>query len=728
MENLGITIEFLGKDLHFDKTVANANKAINTLKKEVAILNKQLKLDPNSFEKLTKKMENLRKQEELAKYVLEEYVSYLETLNRKGTSPFSKEWQDTQVNIQKANDKLLGIQKQIANLNVEMEKFKNGWSIAADQIEKVANAAGDLGDKLAPISKVSQDFLSSAIKQSIEFEDAFADVEKTVNATDNEFNAIRISLRELSKTLPTSASELSRIAGLAGQMNVPTDQIIKFTKAMVDFGNATDITAEEATKEIAQIYNVIGKGGDFSSLDNLLSAIVELGNNTATTESAIVEMFRNIAAASSRVGMTEQQMTALAATLSSLGLDKGGASAISKIMTNIDRAVDTNSSKLAEWANVAGMSAAKFKELWGQDASAGLLAVVEGIAKSNEAGTSFNETLEELGIKEIRQVDTLSRLVNAHEAYADNIEMASRAFEDGTALSAEATKRYNTLASQLQILKNNFLELAMQIGDLFLPTIRFLVDAFKDLADRFNELSPQTKDAIAKLLLFTAVISPLLLLVKNFLTPLASIIRFIGNIKTLMMTLHTTLQIFWMLLQGVATTVVQFIATSWGWIAAIFALIAVFKILYENCDGFRELVNKLIDRVKDLWERFKETNWIELLGEKFGWFGEIIGAVIELVKTLFGWLGNLISKALEFIGIKDSIGSGLGNGGGYGGRAMSVINSRGFGALNSGGYASGGVTLNASFNVSSNNITRADVRSWANWLADDINTELGRRI
>ena len=202
-----------------------------------------------------------------------------------------------------------------------------------------------VGEALKPLSDYAGKGLKTAANSAIDFESAFADVKKTVKTTEDEFTSIRAGLLDLSERVPTTASDLAKIAGLAGQMNVGADDIVWFTKKMVDFGNATNITAEEAVTDIAQIYNVIGKGGNFDTLDNLLSTIVELGNNTATTEKDIVQMFTNIAAGASRVGMTEAQMAALAATLSSLNLDKGGASAISKILTTIDKQVALRNSR-----------------------------------------------------------------------------------------------------------------------------------------------------------------------------------------------------------------------------------------------------------------------------------------------------------------------------------------------------------------------------------------------
>ena len=51
--------------------------------------------------------------------------------------------------------------------------------------------------------------------------------------------------------------------------------------------------------------------------------------------------------------------------------------------------------------------------------------------------------------------------------------------------------------------------------------------------------------------------------------------------------------------------------------------------------------------------------------------------------------------------------------------------SGGYGALNSGGHS---VTLNPVFNIHANNVTRADVRQWSQWMLDDINDGLGRAI
>lgn len=724
MEGIGIDIKLMLDDAALDRNVDKLNKDLRLLKKEVGYLNKELKFDPKNIENLNRKFENLRAQEQLASKALKIYKEDLNNLQSQGI--ISGDAVDQAVlGAEKMQGELFNIQRQMQKCQELIDQQSNGWNVAANALEKASQKAGELADKLAPISKVAQGFLGGAVQSAIDFQDAFADVEKTVSGANRfDFQEISSGLRDMAKEVPTTAEELAHIAGLAGQMNVSKDQIVDFTRAMVDFGNATDITAEAATQEISQIYNVIGKGGDFSTLDNLLSTIVELGNNTATTESAIVEMYRNIAAGASRVGMSEQQMAALAATLSSLGLDKGGASAISKVMTNIDRAVDGNTEALAEWANVAGMSAEEFSQLWNSDASSGLLTVVQGIARMNEEGISMNNTLEDLGIKEIRQIDTLSRLTNANEEYAKNIKLANSAYKDGTALNEEASKRYKTVASQILILKNNFTEFSMAIGEILLPYVEWLIQSFQQITDWLNNLQPHTKLLITRILAIVAVLAPLLLGASKILGFLSMIVRNVGLMTQGIKILFSAISALWSFLLPIIQGIGAFIASHALWIGIIFALGVAFKTLYDNCQPFKEFVDKLIQGVKDLWEQFMQTNWIEALGEKFGWIGEVIGLVVEAVKTLFGWMGKLIDKVLEFLGLKGSVEAGIGGLGGMA-RGITALDVSG---MRSGGMMSGTVTVNNSFTITTNDVTEAAVRNWADLITDRVNENLGRMV
>ncbi len=729
MEELGITIEFLGKTIEFDKSTDGMKRAISTLKKEIRVLNQEMKKDPSKgYDNLQKKLKNLTRQLEIAKMRQEEFQKVLDETSKSNKDKYESALKA----VLDANKDVMAIETQIRNVEDALEKADDKAQRFADTMSNVSDITGRMAEAFKPISQASQDFLKNATKEAIDFESAFADVEKTVKSTGDEFmdnfmfSELEKSAKELSTYLPKTASEIAVLMGLAGQMNVPANQIREFTESMIKFGDSTNITAEEAVTDIAQIYNVIGKGGDFSDLNNLLSAIVELGNNSATTEKDITTMFKNISAGASRVKMTEAQMVALSATLSSLGLDKGGASSISRILQNIDMAISDNGSKMQDWAKIAGMSGEEFKNAWTKDSANVLLQIVSSMSKMTDEGISMNKILSDLDISELRQVDTISRLVNAHEEYAKNIELANNAYGEGSALATEAQKRYQTLASQIQIAKNNFTLFAISIGELVMPYVQQLIDGLMKIADWLNNLSPEVKDMIMKGLAVLAVISPILSIISKITGAIASITVALLAFKIVLLPILANIGTF---IYGVFQWFIDTIG-SHPIVTAITVLVGALIYLYNHCEAFREIVHNIWEGLKQLWEVFK-TDALDLASRGFEWLGEKISAVIGFISGCVSWFSSLIGKIKEFassIGLISGVGGIIDGISGKLGGGTFVPQSGGYGALMSGGFNSGGITLNANFSVNSNNITRSDVHSWAEWMADDINDILGRKI
>ena len=86
---------------------------------------------------------------------------------------------------------------------------------------------------------------------------------------------------------------------------------------MIDMGESTNLSAETAATELARFANIVGMSQD--KFSNLGSAIVELGNNYATTESEISAMSLRLAGAGKQIGMSEGDILGFAAALSSVG-------------------------------------------------------------------------------------------------------------------------------------------------------------------------------------------------------------------------------------------------------------------------------------------------------------------------------------------------------------------------------------------------------------------------
>src|SRR5690606_14958240 len=144
----------------------------------------------------------------------------------------------------------------------------------------------------------------------IDFESAFADVTKTVDGTDEQIAALRQGILDMAKELPTSREAIAGVAAAAGQLGIETDNILGFTRVMIDLGNSTNLAAEDAATALARLANITQMPQ--SEFDRLGSTVVELGNNLATTEAEIVDMGLRIAGAGTQIGLSEAEILGFA--------------------------------------------------------------------------------------------------------------------------------------------------------------------------------------------------------------------------------------------------------------------------------------------------------------------------------------------------------------------------------------------------------------------------------
>jgi len=117
--------------------------------------------------------------------------------------------------------------------------------------------------------------LAGAVKTAIDFESSFASVRKTVDASEAEFADLEKGIREMSKELPASASAIAEVAGMAGQLGVSKDNLLDFTRVMIDLGESTNMSSEVAAEALARFANITQM--PLENIDKLGSTIVDLG-------------------------------------------------------------------------------------------------------------------------------------------------------------------------------------------------------------------------------------------------------------------------------------------------------------------------------------------------------------------------------------------------------------------------------------------------------------------
>lgn len=468
-----------------------------------------LKLDPTNTELLTQKQTVLNKSIETT----EEKLKQLKNIKEEADSKMASGTKISEENYRNLQREIINTQNKLADLKNEASNWtKAGEKLTqfGQNLNKISSKLDNLGNKLTTRLTIPiVGALTAATKEAIEFESAFTGVTKTVEGTDEQLNRIKQGIKDLAKEIPSSTTEISAVAEAAGQLGIQTDNVIEFTRTMIDMGNATNLSADEAATTLARFANVTQMSqSDFSRLG---SVIVALGNNFATTESEIASMGMNLGSAGKQVGMSQSQIMALATALSSVGLEaQAGGTAFSKVMVNMQLAVEKGGKDLRNFASVAGMSANEFQKAFKEDATTAIMKFVEGLSQSGERGKSAIKVLDDMGITETRLRDALLRSANASDVMSKAIDLGNKAWEENNALTEEASKRYSTADSQLKIAKNKIKDIATSLGDKLLPSINKILDKTGKWIDKLDKLSDSEKENIVKIGLMVAAIGPLL--------------------------------------------------------------------------------------------------------------------------------------------------------------------------------------------------------------------------
>ena len=428
---------------------------------------------------------------------------------------------------------------EIRKLTEQLYRMQSAWTQAGESLtaiskkcETISKAMTKAGKSLtthvtAPITALG----TAAIKASVDYEYAFANVRKTVDATEEEYDRLSDSVKQMSTEVAASAEDIAEVMSIAGQLGIENEHLAEFTRTMIDLGNSTNMVAADAASEAARFANIMGMSQN--EFQNLGSTLVDLGNNYATTESEIMSMSLRLAGAGRQVGLSEAQILGFAAALSSVGIESQmGGSAFSKALIKMEVAAATGGDALEDFARVSGMSASQFKDLWERDAASAFQAFIVGLSKIDEEGVSAIKTLDDIGIAEIRLRDTLLRATNASELFNKTQATANAAWAKNTALTTEANKRYATTKSRLTNLKNTALMFARQIGDDLNPTIQQIIDKAGELLQKFLSLDKTQRESIVKWAAFAAAVGPVVLVLGKVVGAVGTVTGALGKAFT----------------------------------------------------------------------------------------------------------------------------------------------------------------------------------------------------
>lgn len=498
--------------------------------------------------------------------------------------------------------------------------------------EKMGRAGGTLTKRLTlPLVALG----GAAVKSSIEFESAWAGVTKTVDGTASQMEKLRTNIINMSKTIPASATEIANVAEAAGQLGIKQENIMKFTRVMIDMGESTNLGATDAATSLARLANITQM--PMENIDRLGSTIVGLGNSLATTESEITEMALRVAGAGHTVGLTEDQILSFSGALSSVGIRaEAGGSAFSRVLTSMANAANTSEEAMTGFANVAGVSAGEFRQAFQEDAAGAVVSFIEGLGRIQKSGGDVFGTLDELKFKELLVRDTLLRAAGASDVFKDALNVGSNAWEKNNALTNEAGKRYETTASKIKTMWNRIKAVGITIGDNIVPAMMDMVKVMEPVflaiekgAKSFNDMNPSIKRVIVAIGLIAVAAGPILMVLGGIVGSIGTLMKAFGGMATV--------------IGGISAPVLIIVGVLAG-------LAALFTVLYTKSETFRNAIHKafayLAPIVTGALQAAKNAI-MSIWGGVLSWWKENGAMIMQAFKNVWNFLAPIVKVALS---------------------------------------------------------------------------------
>lgn len=369
----------------------------------------------------------------------------------------------------------------------------------------------DIGATYRTLAIAAQAIPAASVAAASAYERDFAQVMRVTGQTTGMSQDLRKELKQLASEIPLSFSELSNIAQIGGQMNIPAEQLSKFTETVARFvATADGATIDSTTQAFGRMANLFNQGDNFDPefFNRLGSAISMTADNAVTSEAKIISMLDKLAPVAKQAGLGAEEVTAFASALSSVGLAPEISSGFfTRFFGQLNKDIAAGSDRLSVYADTLGVTVGEFKKMYQSNPSD----VLQGIAKAMSSMDKVSATslLGDLGVKATRDQRVLAGLSESYHVLEQAMTDVDEAYKKATYLEASSAGIFGTFASNLKELGGAIMNLGDSIGAGPLNVLNALVEGltgFTQTVSRLLDETPALKYMLGVLLQYGSVI------------------------------------------------------------------------------------------------------------------------------------------------------------------------------------------------------------------------------
>ena len=366
------------------------------------------------------------------------------------------------------NNKIAGVQKKMKGMVGNIQRMGVGMSAAVT----------------APLTAIA----AKSFNVAADFEQSMAKVVAVSGATGKQFQMLEQDALRLGSATRFTATEVSGLQLEFAKLGFTSDEITKVTESTLALAQASGSDLARSA-EVAGA-TLRGFGLEAEETQRVTDVMAASFSGTALDMESFAESMKFVAPVAKAAGMSIEETTAMLGTLANAGIKGSQAgTALRRIISELGA---TGGDVAGAISNLAtqGLNLADAKDEVGRSAQSALLVLSKGTETTAELGAAFRD------------------------AQGKAQEMAG--VMDNTSRGALARMQSAIEGAQISM------------GKVLAPIVERLAGFISDLANKFQQLSPEVKKTLAVIAGIAAAIGPAMVLISSMATVLPTLGTAIG--------------------------------------------------------------------------------------------------------------------------------------------------------------------------------------------------------
>ena len=514
----------------------------------------------------------------------------------------------------KSEQALVELQGELKKTNKELKDA--AWDEWTKKADKATQVMDNVGQKLMVVTGAVVAMGAAAVKTTADFDAEMSTVQSISGATGDEFDALRDKALEMGSTTAFSASEAASAMEYMAMAGWKTEDMLDGIAGVMNAAAASGEDLAATSDILTDGLTAFGMAASDSA--HFADVLVAAGNNANTSVAMMGETFKYAGAVCGTLGITVEDCAIATGLMGNAGIKASQAG--TALRSGLSKLIDPTKEA------ASAMEQYGFSIATTEDGSVDFMGTMRNL---RAAMGDLDATTQAQALSTIFGTEAMSgwaAIVSASDADFQSLTDAIYGCE-GAAEAAAAVKLDN-LSGQITILKSTIEGIAIQIGDILMPTIRNVVARIQEWAAAFAAADEDTKKTILTVAGVVAAIGPLILGVSK-------VIKTVKNVVNAFKLMKTGLAAVKVALAGVSAPVLAVVAV-------VAALVAAFMHLWNTNEGFRTTII-------GIWNEIKNTvgGFIEGLKERLGGMGITFESVSAAIKTVWNALCEFLAPVFE---------------------------------------------------------------------------------